>query len=316
MKQICTVFRTKVAKFAQMACKRRGSFEPRISRIPRISADGFFIRLILGSSHARGAQSGRAFAKSDAANLNFSHYAKRAQSEQRQFRDGLWRFLAARRIAIANFSHYATRSPNDARYFREALSRSAAALQICDANFSHFATKSQSQWRYFREELSRFAAAPRIGVPDFSHYATQSPSEWWRFREGLSRPGAIRARLGASQSRPWREPTRAHPKASRTPGNANLPIGESRRGSSAPAGRERGFVQRSLPARHSRGMPQAGRRRREWSSCEPTLLFHNPYWKIVSTALLRVPPAAVPRSTRPKTIKSPFFGAAGPPAIV
>jgi hypothetical protein len=75
-------------------------------------------------------------------------------------------------------------------------------------------------------------------------------------------------------------------------GHANLPMGEHRRGVVQPASSAVATGQRSSPARHAQAIPQVGSGRREWSLPEPTVPFHNTYWKSVSTASFRVPPTA------------------------
>jgi hypothetical protein len=254
-------------------------------------------------------------AKSDAADVNFSHYAKQSQSESRPFREGLSRSAAVLRIGDPNFAHYAKPSPSNAPHFRQAMLRFPAALRIGKANFAHYAMRSQSEWRHFRESVLpgrlRRCPAPlrpaRIRRSGCSHgpvgrlrVTRPTRSELHSTAAGLIHPSDPQGR-GYNRLRIRRA---GHPLA-----NANLPIGDFRRAWPAPFPGEATSAQRSSPARQPRSIPQVGRKRREWSRFQPTLPFHNPYWKSVSTAFSRVPPTTVPRSTGPKSAKSPFFRA-------
>jgi len=94
-------------------------------------------------------------------------------------------------------------------------------------------------------------------------------------------------------------------------------MGEVRRGWPAPANGHAAHGQRPSLARDPQGIRWVGDGRKEGSPRQRTLPSHNPYMKSVSTAFLRVPPKAPPRSTHPKTLKSLFFPAAdqGPAAV-
>jgi hypothetical protein len=173
------------------------------------------------------------------------------------------------------------------RQFRDELSRFRKRIDARGCgHFWNLRNGSQSNRGEFRDEMSRFHHG-------FWKRARRRPQEFRNGLRGLQNP----CRPAVDQPSSCASPRCG----SRCPQREDVPTRAGRAVFRQEGGYEGPLAR--CPARAA----QSENRRKKLSSLQPTDPSHNPYMNCVSTAIFRVPPQSLSRSTFPKAPKIAFF---------